>query len=78
MLDPAALRADLTVTFAHPKVGHFIADGPAACGRLEVADIATDSDLAADVSPEMEMPRYAKGLLPACPADALGAHLAKR
>ena len=70
VLDPAALRADLTVTFAHPKAGHFIADGPAACGRLEVGDIGTDPDFASDVSLQLATPRYAKGLLPARPADA--------
>ena len=70
VLDPAALRADLTVTFAHPKVGHFVADGPAACGRLEVADIGTDPDLAADVSVQLATPDYGKRLLPARPADA--------
>lgn len=70
VLDPAALRADLTVTFANPKVGHFVADGPAACGRLEVADIGTDSDLAADVSVQLATPDYGKSLLPARPADA--------
>lgn len=29
----------LTVTFEVPKVGHFLADGPACCGRLEVVDL---------------------------------------
>ena len=70
VLDPAALRADLTVTFAHPKVGHFVADGPAACGRLEVAEIGTDPDLAADVSVQLATSDYGKRLLPARPADA--------
>lgn len=70
VLDPAALRADLTVTFAHPKVGHFVADGPLACGRLEVADIGTDPDLAANVSVHLATPDYGKRLLPARPADA--------
>lgn len=69
-LDPASLRADLTVTFANPKVGHFIADGPAACGRLEVADIGVDSDLAADVALELATPEFVRGLLPARPVDA--------
>jgi ADP-dependent NAD(P)H-hydrate dehydratase / NAD(P)H-hydrate epimerase len=70
VLDPAALRADLTITFAHPKVGHFVADGPAACGRLEVADIGTDPDLAADVSVLLATPDYGKTLLPERPSDA--------
>jgi ADP-dependent NAD(P)H-hydrate dehydratase / NAD(P)H-hydrate epimerase len=44
-LDPLAVPAQLTVTFAGPKRGHFIFPGAAACGELVVADI--------DISPEM-------------------------
>ena len=29
----------LTVTFEVPKVGHFLADGPACCGRITVVDL---------------------------------------
>ena len=29
----------LTVTFECPKIGHFVADGPDLCGRLEVVDL---------------------------------------
>ncbi|WP_425039216.1 NAD(P)H-hydrate epimerase [Primorskyibacter sp. S187A] len=32
--------AGLTVTFECPKLGHFLADGPAACGQLAVVDLA--------------------------------------
>jgi ADP-dependent NAD(P)H-hydrate dehydratase / NAD(P)H-hydrate epimerase len=38
-LDPLALPADLTVTFAGPKQGHFLFPGAVACGELVVADI---------------------------------------
>lgn len=38
-LDPLALPADLTVTFAGPRPGHLLFPGAAACGRLIVADI---------------------------------------
>ena len=69
VLDPASLRADLTVTFANPKVGHFMADGPAACGRLEVADIGVDPSLADDVAVQLATPEFVQGLLPARPAD---------
>ncbi|MGK8236287.1 NAD(P)H-hydrate dehydratase [Roseovarius sp. MS2] len=34
-----AVRAALTVTFHAPKLGHVLADGPAVCGRVMVADI---------------------------------------
>ena len=68
-LDPASLRADLTVTFASPKVGHFIADGPAACGRLEVAEIGVDPDLAGDIAVQLATPESIQPLLPARPVD---------
>ncbi len=32
-------RAQVTVTFDSPKVGHFLADGPECCGRIRVKDI---------------------------------------
>ncbi len=69
VLDPASLRVDLTVTFANPKVGHFIADGPASCGRLEVADIGVDPDLTADIAVQLARPEFVRSLLPARPAD---------
>lgn len=68
-LDPASLRADLTVTFAHPKVGHVVADGPGACGRLEVADIDVDPELADAIPVRLATPEYVQALLPARPVD---------
>jgi hydroxyethylthiazole kinase-like uncharacterized protein yjeF len=44
-IDPLAIPADLTVTFAGPKRGHFIFPGAAACGEIVVGDI--------DISPEL-------------------------
>ncbi len=38
-IDPAALRADVTVTLAFPKWGQLQYPGAGACGRLVVADI---------------------------------------
>ncbi|MEM7113293.1 MAG: NAD(P)H-hydrate dehydratase [Chloroflexota bacterium] len=38
-LDPLAIAADVTVSFAGPKRGHFCFPGAAACGELVVADI---------------------------------------
>ncbi len=46
-LDPLALTADLTVTFAGPKRGHFLFPGAAACGELVTADIGIAPDLPA-------------------------------
>ena len=40
--DPSSSRAPyaaLTVTFDSPKPGHFLADGPALCGKLVICDI---------------------------------------
>jgi hydroxyethylthiazole kinase-like uncharacterized protein yjeF len=34
-----SINADLTVTFHRPKLGHYLADGPEACGKLVVKDI---------------------------------------
>lgn len=39
---PAAWRADVTVTFAAAKPGHVLGDGPELAGRLVVADIGLD------------------------------------
>lgn len=33
------IRADLTVTFHRPKLGHILAQGPSQCGKLVVKDI---------------------------------------
>jgi hydroxyethylthiazole kinase-like uncharacterized protein yjeF len=68
-LDPASLRADLTVTFANPKIGHFCADGPTACGRLEIADIGVDPDLAENSAVQLATPEGVRDLLPARPVD---------
>ena len=46
-LDPLALPAQLTVTFAGPKQGHFRFPGADACGELVVADIGIPPTLPA-------------------------------
>ena len=43
-----ALRADLTVTFATPKPGHYLADGPGHCGALHVAPLGLHAPLPPD------------------------------
>ncbi|MCC5958095.1 MAG: NAD(P)H-hydrate dehydratase [Rhodobacteraceae bacterium] len=40
------LAADLTVTFHRAKIGHYLTDGPEACGALKVADIGLHSNFA--------------------------------
>lgn len=37
--DATVPLCSLTITFEVPKLGHFIADGPTCCGRLEVVDL---------------------------------------
>lgn len=45
--------ARLTVTFHRAKIGHFLADGPAACGRLAVHDIGLPAGMPAALSEPM-------------------------
>lgn len=70
-LDPLAVSADLTVTFAGPKRGHFRFPGAAACGELVVADIDLDPQLPAvsGVALELATPDLARALLPPRPRD---------
>jgi len=49
-LGGVAFRADLTVTFHGPKLGHHLADGPAFCGALKIVDIGLR---AADIDPSL-------------------------
>jgi len=69
-LDKAAIPADLTVTFACPKVGHFRFPTAGVLGELVVADIGTDPALAADVTLEVVTPEMVREWLPPRPLDA--------
>ncbi|MBN1178251.1 MAG: NAD(P)H-hydrate dehydratase [Anaerolineae bacterium] len=69
-LDDMALRADLTVTFAYPKAGHFRFPGAAAVGELVVADIGTAPDLAAEVTLEVVTADRVRAWLPLRPPSA--------
>ncbi len=70
-LDPATVAADLTVTFAGPKRGHFKFPGASACGELVVADIGIDPKLPAVAAVPLDLATadLAKRLLPARPDD---------
>ena len=70
-LDPLAVAADLTVTFAGPKRGHFRFPGATACGELVVADIDIDPQLPAvrGVALELATAELARALLPSRPPD---------
>jgi ADP-dependent NAD(P)H-hydrate dehydratase / NAD(P)H-hydrate epimerase len=69
-LDPAAVPADLTVTFAYPKWGQLQYPGAGACGRLAVADIGVPEDLDEMLLVELVEPERVRGLLPPRPRDA--------
>lgn len=67
-LDPLALPADLTVTFAGPKWGHFLEPGADSCGELTVAEIGIDPRLTAHLSLEVATPARLAAQLPPRPA----------
>lgn len=69
-LDLAALCADLTVTFAFPKVGQVIFPGAGAVGELVVADIGIPAEWANDITLEVASAREIAARLPARPRDA--------
>ena len=70
-LDPLAIAADLTVTFASPKRGHFVFPGATASGQLVVADIDIEPRLPVlqDVALELMTAVSAKTQLPTRPPD---------
>jgi NAD(P)H-hydrate epimerase len=71
-LDPLALAADVTVTFAAAKRGQFAFPGAEAVGELVVADIGVDDDLPelAGVRLEVATQESVQALLPERPRDA--------
>ncbi len=74
-IDPLTLPADLSVTFAYPKLGHTRFPGADVCGELIVANIGTDPQLAAnqlatDLDRELADPALIRSLLPARPRSA--------
>lgn len=68
--DEATLVADLTVTFAYPKRGHYLFPGANYVGDLWVADIGIDPKLAENISLQVATPQEIARKLPARPADA--------
>jgi NAD(P)H-hydrate epimerase len=69
-LDPAAMPADLTVTFAYPKVGLLRFPGADAVGEMVVVDIAIPPDLAKDVGVEMATSGQVRAWLAERPGSA--------
>ena len=50
-VSPDAVRADLTVTFGHPRRGHWLWPGRGHCGAIEVVDIGLVSAEQAGIAP---------------------------
>ncbi|MCX7839533.1 MAG: NAD(P)H-hydrate dehydratase [Anaerolineae bacterium] len=69
-LDPATLDADLTVTFAFPKIGQLAFPGANAVGELVVADIGIAADWAPPDAPDVATAREIAARLPARARDA--------
>jgi NAD(P)H-hydrate epimerase len=69
-IDPLTLPADISVTFAFPKIGHTRFPGADVCGELIVADIGTAPQLAQEIDRELADPVLIRSLLPARPRDA--------
>jgi NAD(P)H-hydrate epimerase len=69
-LDPAALPAAVTVTFACPKWGQLQYPGAGVCGLLAVADIGVPEELVAEIAVDLIGPRDLLQWLPVRPMDA--------
>ncbi len=69
-LDPAAVPATVTVTFAYPKWGQVEYPGAGACGMLFVVDIGVPSDLGAELQAEIVERAEVRSWLPPRPKDA--------
>jgi NAD(P)H-hydrate epimerase len=69
-LDPATVPADLTITFALPKIGHYSFPGAGAVGELVVADIGIKNDSPDPLAPHVATSDEILAFLPARPRDA--------
>ena len=69
-LDPATLAADLTVTFAFPKIGQLRFPGANAVGELVVADIGIPTEWAPSDALDVATAREIAALMPSRSRDA--------
>ncbi len=69
-LDAAALRADLTITFAFPKSGHYAFPGADAVGELLVADIGIPESWADEIWLDVATAAELRAHLPARPRNS--------
>ncbi len=65
--DPAAVPADITVTFGYPKRGHFLFPGAELTGELLVAEIGIPSELGEHIPVELVTPELVQKWLPPRP-----------
>ena len=65
-----AVRADLTVTFAHLKLGHLTGGGAHLSGPVRVVDIGVPASLRADHAAGITEPKDVRALLKPRPVDA--------
>ena len=70
LADAACPRADITVTFAYPKTGHFLFPGASKLGKLKVVEIGIPGHLAGYVNLELLTRGWVKDRLPARPLDS--------
>lgn len=68
--DPLAVRADLTVTLGHSKVGLYAGAAADYTGRIQEVEIGIPKDLSADLPLELLDRAWTKRALPRRPADA--------
>ncbi len=69
-VDPVTPCADLTVTFAFPKRGHFLFPGADYVGELVIADIGIDPSLAREIPVTLATAGGVRAMLPSRPRDA--------
>lgn len=69
-IDGVALAADVTVTFACPKRGHFLFPGAGYIGQLSVVDIGIAAEAVRDVKLDLADVAGVAPLLPRRPLDA--------
>ncbi|MDO8491261.1 MAG: NAD(P)H-hydrate dehydratase [Dehalococcoidia bacterium] len=69
-VDPACVRADVTITLAYPKLGLFAFPGSDYVGRLVVVDIGIPALLANDILTEVLTAEWVRALLPPRPRNA--------
>ncbi len=69
-LDPATLAADLTITFAFPKIGQLAFPGANAVGELVVADIGIPAEWADANAHDVTTVREIAAMLPARARDS--------